>query len=431
MIFDKILSFLFGVKKSGFEITERELEKISNKSHKEEDRINVDTTPLFKDSFLALSDHIFKEATEKFKINRYNYWAPKFTSLNSYKFLSEQQVAFKRDFLYWVTKEVIKLETTQDTSPNKLQTQYFQEILNLLLRPNLHFKEKDFIYFMDLWVTYPTYISIGSITSRLRQKSKSDGISEEFYYYLKNFLKSPRFNNDWYTYYKTSRNTIQRILHLYTPDKNENQPSFLLVSDPFADYINKFLKGANKKEQDAYCELLKIFEANKNFHNPFKLLDVTRKHIDDIEENTYKKQVLDFIKKASEFKPKMSNLRVEKVTYNTGFEIKYNCQYIKKENIAVLKSMILSIATFNNKKSAIPYLLRITKRSFSNANALRLGETSQSLGKLCIYTLAYQYSEKGKEELKKLYQETGYKGIKKEILMHSKMQEESFGKPLL
>jgi len=431
MIFDKILSFLFGAKKSNFQITERELEKISDENRNEVGAINVDTTPLFKDSFSELSNTIFKEATTKFKINRYNYWAPKFTSLDSYKFLSEQQVVFKRDFTYWITKEVIKFNSKKDIHFNNQKAQYLQEILNLLLRANLHLTEKDFMYFISFWEKYPSYITLGSLTSRLRQKVKNDGINKELYTYLKKVLKNQNFNNEFYTYYKTPRNTIQRILHVYSNDKDENQPSFLLVSDPFADYINKYLRSLDKKEQDAYCELLKIFEANKNFHNPFKLLDVAQKHIDDIGENIYKKQALDFIKKASLFKPKMSNLRVEKVTYNTGFEIKYNCQYIKKENIAVLKSMILSIATFNNKKSAIPYLLKITKRSFSNANALRLGETSQSLGKLCIYTLAYQYDEKGKEEIKKLYQETAYKGIKNEIIKHSKMLEEHLGKSLL
>ncbi|SEL70354.1 hypothetical protein SAMN04487910_3111 [Aquimarina amphilecti] len=429
---DKILSFLFGVKKSKFEITKKELEDITNnstnkESKQEQNTINVDTTPLFKDSFSTLSDTIFKEATEKFKINRYNYWAPKYTSLRSYKFLSEQQVSFKRDFLYWITNEIIELETTPEVVPNRLKNQYFQEILNLLLRSNLHFEEKDFKYFMSLWIEYPTYITIGSITSRLREKSKKDGISEAFYNYLKRFLKSPRFNNHFYSYYKTSRNTIQKVLHTYTVDKDENQPLFLLVSDPFADYVNKFLKNSNQKEQDAYCQLLKIFETNKEFYNPFKLLVLVEKHIDTIGKDTYKKQVVGFIKKASVFKPKMSNLRVEKVTYNTGREVRYNCQYIKKENISILKSMILSIATFNNKKNAIPHLLKITTRSFSNANALRLGETSQSLGKLCIYTLAFQYDQKGKDELKKLYQETTYKGIKKEILEYSKMLEEHNG----
>ncbi|MBQ4802651.1 hypothetical protein J8L88_07250 [Aquimarina sp. MMG015] len=432
----KILSFLFGIKESKFEITKKELEDITNnssnkKSKQEENTINVDTTPFFKDSFSALSDTIFKEATEKFKINRYNYWAPKFTSLKSYKFLSEQQVSFKRDFLYWISNEIIKLETTPEASVHKLKSQYLNEILNLLLRSNLHFKENDFKYFMNLWVEYPTYVTIGSITSRLRAKSKKDDISEEFYNYLKIFLKSPRFNNHFYSYYKTARNTIQKILHTYTTDKDENHPLFLLVSDPFADYINKFLKNSNQKEQDAYCIIFKIFETNKEFYNPFKLLVLVEKYIDIIGKDTYKKQVINFIKKASIFKPKMSNLRVEKVTYNTGREIRYNCQYIKKENISILKSMILSIATFNNKKNAIPHLLKITTRSFSNANALRLGETSQSLGKLCIYTLAFQYDQKGKDELKRLYQETTYKGIKKEILEYSKMLEEHNGVGLI
>ncbi|WP_298309860.1 hypothetical protein [uncultured Aquimarina sp.] len=425
MIYDKILSFLFGVKNSEFKITERELEKISRKSYDDEDKINVDTTPLFKDSFEELSDTIFKEATDKFKINRYDYWAPKFTSLDSYKFLSEQQTSFKRDFVYWITDEIIKLETIPEVSRNRLKNQYLQEILNLILRSNLHFKEKDYKYFMTFWVEYPTYITIGSITSRLRQKSKKEGISEEFYHYLKKFLKSPRFNNHFYSYYKTPRNTIQRILHLYAQDKDQNQPSFLLVSDPFADYINKFLKNSAQKEQNAYCQLLEAFEANKEFYNPFKLLTIAQKHIDDIGEHAYKKQILDFIKKASLFKPKMSDLRVEKVTYNTGYEVRYNCQYIRKENITILKSMILSIATFNNKKSAIPYLLKIINRSFSNANALRLGETSRSLGKLCIYTLAFQYDKEGKEELRKLYQETTYKGIKSTILKYSKLNSEN------
>jgi len=219
--------------------------------------------------------------------------------------------------------------------------------------------------------------------------------------------------------------TIQRILHLYAQDKDQNQPSFLLVSDPFADYINKFLKNSAQKEQNAYCQLLEAFEANKEFYNPFKLLTIAQKHIDDIGEHAYKKQILDFIKKASLFKPKMSDLRVEKVTYNTGYEVRYNCQYIRKENITILKSMILSIATFNNKKSAIPYLLKIINRSFSNANALRLGETSRSLGKLCIYTLAFQYDKEGKEELRKLYQEKTYKGIKSTILKYSKLNSEN------
>ncbi|WP_405205206.1 hypothetical protein [Aquimarina sp. LLG6339-5] len=432
MIFDKILSFLFGIKKSKFEITKKELESIDNptinkEDSQEENTINVDTTPFFKGSFSALSDTIFKEATEKFKINRYNYWAPKFTSLKSYKFLSEQQVSFKRDFLYWITNEIINLETAPEASVHKLKSQYLNEILNLLLRFNLHFKENDFKYFMNLWVEYPTYVTIGSITSRLRAKSERDGISEEFYNYLKIFLKSPRFNNHFYSYYKTARNTIQKILHTYTNDKEENHPLFLLVSDPFADYINKFLKNSNQKEQDAYCIIFKTFETNKEFYNPFKLLVLVQKHIDVIGENVYKRQIIEFIKKASIFKPKMSNLRVEKVTYNSGLEVQYNCQYIKKENISILKSMILSLATFNNKKSLIPHLLKIINRSFSNAKALRLGETSQSLGKLCIYTLAFQYDQKGKEELNKLYQETTYKGIKNEILKYSKILEESNG----
>ncbi|WP_299218435.1 hypothetical protein [uncultured Aquimarina sp.] len=430
MKFDKFLSFIFGIKKSNFQITERELEKISDKIDNNEEAINVDTTPLFKDSFEGLSDTIFKEATKKFKINRYNYWAPKFTSLDSYKFLSEQQVAFKRDFTYWITKEIIKFNAKKGVNSNNQKAQYLQEILNLTLRSNLYFTEEDFIYFINFWVKHPTYITLGSLTSRLRQKVKKDGIGEELYTFLKKVLKNPNFHNEFYNYYKTPRNTIQRILHLHANNNNEHQPSFLLISDPFADYINKYLRSINQKEQDAYCEILKTFDTNKNFLNPFKLSVLIQKHIDNIGENDYKKQVLDFIKKASLFKPKMSNLRVEKVTYNTGYEVQYNCQYIKKENIAVLKSMILSIATFNNKKSAIPHLIKITERSFSNANALRLGETSQSLGKLCIYTLAYQYDEKGKEALKKLYQETTYKGIKKEILMHSKMREEHFGTPL-
>ncbi|MHA7058697.1 hypothetical protein ACWGOQ_0015840 [Aquimarina sp. M1] len=73
MIFDKILSFLFGVKKSTFEITKQELEKISCKDQVKEDTIDLDTTVVFKDSFSALSETIFEEATQKFKINRYNY----------------------------------------------------------------------------------------------------------------------------------------------------------------------------------------------------------------------------------------------------------------------------------------------------------------------------------------------------------------------
>ena len=87
--------------------------------------------------------------------------------------------------------------------------------------------------------------------------------------------------------------------------------------------------------------------------------------------------------------------------------------------------MILSIAIYSNKKSAIPHLIKITKRSFSNANALRLGETSRSLGKLCIYTLIFQYDQKGKEEIKKLYQETTSKGIKNAILEYSKLNSKN------
>ncbi|GAA0730875.1 hypothetical protein GCM10009430_42470 [Aquimarina litoralis] len=438
MILDKILSFLFGIKKSKFEITERELEKITddvdenqeNDKH-EKEIIDVITTPLFKYSFEELSKTIFEEAKHKFKINRYNYWAPKFTSLDSYIFLSEQQISFKRDFAYWITKEIIWFETTPNIAKPPLKTQYLQEILQLLLRSNLHFKENDFEYFMNLWVQYPTYVSIASLTSRLRKKTKNDTVSKEFYQYLQKFLKTPRFHNEWYNYYKTPRNTIQRILHLYAKDNDENQPSFLLASDPFADYINKFIRNCDQKEQDAYCHIFKTFEENKQFYNPFKLIVLIQEELNTIGRNAYKIQMLHFIKKASLFKPKMSNLRVEKVTYNTGKEVRYNCQYIKKENIAILKSIIISLADFKHKKSAIPYLLRITERSFSNANAVRLGQTSQSLGKLCIYTLANHYEETGIQKIKNLYQETTYKQIKQTIEKESKILKEQMGISLI
>ncbi|MFD2562764.1 hypothetical protein [Aquimarina rubra] len=431
MKFDKLLSFIFGVKKSNFQITEQELEKISDKIDDNEEAINVDTTPLFNDSFEGLSDTIFKEATQKFKVNRYNYWAPKYTSLDSYHFLSEQEVTFKKDFTYWIVNQIIKFYTKKNISPGNQRIQYLHEVLNLLLRSNLDFKEEDFMHFIGFWEKSPGYITLGSLTSRLRQKVTNDGISDDLYHYLKKVLKHPNFHNEFYNYYKTPRNTIQRILHLYAKDNSEHQPSFLLISDPFADYINKYLINLNQKEQNAYCEILKTFETNKNFDNPFKLSVLIQKRIEDIGENAYKKQVLDFIKKASLFKPKMSNLRVEKVTYNTGYEVRYNCQYIKKENIAVLKSIILSIANVKNKKSAIPYLIKITERSFSNANAIRLGETSQSLGKLCIFTLAHHYEKKGKQELKNLYQETKYKSIKKQIAIEAEKLQKLKGITLL
>ncbi|WP_378178309.1 hypothetical protein [Aquimarina sp. SS2-1] len=218
---DKLISYILGVKKSNFQISEKELEKISAKSLDENNNIDVDTTVLFKDSFESLSETIFTEATQKYKVNRYNYWAPKYSSLDSYKFLSEQKTSFKRDFAYWIVDKLVNFIKHHRMLQKDLEGHYLQEILRLLLQSNLHFKEKDFIYFMNFWKDYPAYITLGSLTSRLRQKAQKKGISDEMYEYLKKFLKHPRFHNEFYNYYKTPRNTLQKILHNHSVNKDE------------------------------------------------------------------------------------------------------------------------------------------------------------------------------------------------------------------
>ena len=441
MIMTKILSFLFGIKKSNFRITKEELAMISDINEEDKTIVEkeildidsvsiIDTVPTYKDTFKELSNTIFEEVLNSMKISGSNYWRIKLTSLPGYQFLSEQEVAFKRNFSYWILDEIITHKNAKSENHNSNKQLYLEDILEKLLKSNLGFKEKDFIYFMNFWVKYPTHVQIGFLTAKLRKKVKKYAISPNFYYYLKKFLKSPRFNNSWYSYYENSRNTIEIILRDYAFDKAPDQPSFVLVSDPYADYINKTIKNKQHKEQEAYCEILKILETNKNFDNPRALYVSIEKHIENIGKINYNEQVIHFIKRASVFKPKMRNLRIEKKAYSSK-DVQYNCQYMHKENIAVLKGFILSHANCSNKEDIIPYLLKIIERSYSNSKVLTLGKTCQSLGQLCIFTLANHYKEKGKQEVRKIYLETKFKKIKADIIKQSKQLKETTGTPLL
>ncbi|WP_299247124.1 hypothetical protein [uncultured Aquimarina sp.] len=440
MLIDKILSFLFGVKKSKLKINQKEQEHVNsgyvNISKRE--IVDVDKTSLDQALWDKKNNHsellleIFNEAKSKSDYEHHNLWAITFNTLDSYSFLFEQHPSFKKSFLFYLIKYIIE-ENESKYSEKKPPVRFVIELFNLVLKSKLTLNEEDFIKILELVRTplkYQFSISFTTIFNKLKKFCHNKQISNVLVTYLKTFMKSDGFREVGNYSENDFTSIVERIVLNNSLKSQGEYPVFVLLSDYFGTKVNKHIQSLEVPINSYLSQILNIYNTHSQLNHPNEISSAIENQISQNGILIYRKKIHKMIEIAANFKPKTIRIIGEKIEWNPGYRSYCVYTHMRKENIKIVKGIVLSAAYYNDKKS-IQHILKIVERCYTTSDIRRLGSSSRSLGKTCIYVLAHCFEEKGQKELKMLYNQTKLKSIKKQIEKESKVLEQTTGTPLL
>ncbi len=440
MLIDKILSFLFGVKKSKLKINQKEHEHLNSEyvNISKREIVDVDKTSLApklsdkKNSHSELFLEIFNEAKSKSDYELHNLWAITFNTLDSYNFLLEQPPSFKKAFLFYLINYIIQ-ENESKYSEEKPPVRFTIELFNLNLKSKLILIEEDFIKILELVRTplkYQFSISFTTIFNKLKKFCNNKKIGDSLLTYLKTLMKS----NDFREVVGFSENDftsiVERIVLNNSSKSNAKLPTFQLLSDYFGNRVNKYIQCLESPVNSYLSQIFQTYSTENQLNYPQQIHSAIENQISKVGVRVYKKSIQELLEIAANFKPKTIRIIGEKINWNPGYRSYCVYTHMRKENIKILKGLVLSAAYYNEKKS-ISHIIKIVERCYTTSDITRLGTTSRSLGKICIYVLAHNFEEKGQKKLQELYNLTKFKSIKKQIEQESENLRNKTGTSLL
>ncbi|WP_108805201.1 hypothetical protein [Aquimarina sp. Aq107] len=429
---NKILSF-FGLKKP-LQITEEELVHINSDTLTDEKRIveiiDLDSINTDISQIEELLFDIYEEAKMISNYEDNDLYKIGFNSLEHYKKLITSHPEIKKQFFYFITPEIsqkdrskrIRFIETKSEIPENFKRALGQLVLNSKMRLN----NTDFTHFFQLWKnTYPYYYPLRPLLRQLQKYSTDHKISPELNTCLHSFLRSKSIQYLPIKEYMEAKSTIHRII--LENSKISLVPSayvFQLLPDSFGTHVNKLLSGMNEKYQHNFSKILKIL-CHTIDQNTLQQINT---YIDNTDENKFDVFLYNIIRKSSYLKLRSVTLRNK--VYNSKDDIYGTYEQVYIENIDIIKGLV-SLAGIRKHQKCVKFITTILERCFGVTLGTNYGTTSRSLGIICIQTLANKFDIEGKNELRKLYQKTSFKLIKKQIEKESKILEETNGESLL
>ncbi|WP_299898556.1 hypothetical protein [uncultured Aquimarina sp.] len=423
-----ILSF-FGIKKT-FEISKEELEHLSSETSSQEKNVPyiIDLDFSVEDSPIAeeMLTNIYEDATSLFDYNHDNLEKVIFNSLEHHKTLLGSHPEIKKEVLYYLLKERSKNRRSSSKSESKLVDKIPQDFKHAigyhLLNSKMRLTSQDFTYFFHKWKdTYAYDYPLRPLLRQLKKHSVNYKISPELNVSLHSFLRSRSIQYLSIKQHMDAKSIIHRVI--LENSKINLIPSayvFQLLPDPFGVHVNKLISNMSEKYQHNISKILKIL--SKNIHQKSFI------QINECLEKIHQKKFDDF---SYSILRKFAYLRLRNVTLrqkedNNEKDIIYGVyEHVYQENINLIKGLI-QLHGYRNNQSCIKLISNILERCYAVSIGSNYGATSQSLGKICIQTLAFQFEDAGKDELKTVYENTSFRLIKKQIeIISHKLQEET------
>ncbi len=439
MKLDKILDYLFGYRKSGFEITHQEIRILEGDQKEDTDEklvVDVDTSFKVEHNFEELLLDIFEEAKEKSDCELHNLYSVAFGTLGSYANLLSKHPDYKTQFLRYLIESISNRKNSSDNyffkHEDKVPTNFKLEICNRILKSRIGLTDKDFIFLINFWKdSYPFQCSLRSIVRHLKKFTDKHKVSDEFESTLVSFLRSKKLTYLYIDEYLDIQSSIRRIIFNQSVEAQKKDfPVFRLLPDYFGNYANQTIKKFGEKSKYNYSQILYVFCNLSNYYKiPEKETIKITQLIETIGVDSYNKFSYNLLKRAADYKPGLVTLRHRIAGSSLDHTYKL-CEPMHKENIRIVGGIVLYAAVYKNFQ-CIPVIIKVIERCFSTLSEISLGPRSRALGKACTQRLAHSYGENGKEELKQLYTRTKYKSIKKQIEQESKTLFLKTGQSLL
>ncbi|OED44814.1 hypothetical protein AB832_01785 [Flavobacteriaceae bacterium (ex Bugula neritina AB1)] len=439
MKFNKILDYLFGYRKSGFRITQNEIQILEGEQKRDTEEkfiVDVNTSFEIEHSFEALLLDIFEEAQEKSDNKIHNLYTVSFNTLESYANLLSKHQDYKRQFLLYLIQELLNRKNNKGNyffkREDKVPANFKLELCNRILKSKIKLIDKDFIFLINFWKeSYPFQCSLKSIIKHLKEFSNQDKISDELENTLASFLRSKAITYLYLDEYSDVYSSIQRIVfNNFIEAQKKDFPVFKLLTDYFGNYANQRIKKLGEKSKYYYSQILyKVCNFSNYYRIPEKDDIKINQLIETIGVDRFNKFSYDLLKRAADYKPRLIkfNRKIAGAILDDTYVFP---EPMHKENIRIVGGIVLYAAAYKNFK-CIPLIIEIIERSFSTQPEIGFGPTSRAMGKACIQRLAHNFGDKGQEELKQLYKRTKYKSIKTQVEEESKTLFLKTGQSLL
>ncbi|MBW1297324.1 hypothetical protein [Aquimarina litoralis] len=428
----KIVSFFRG--KKPFKITEKELEQLTSETlanDKEHHHI-IDLGFSDEDSPMAeeMLINIYEDAISLFDYDHHNLEKVIFNSLEHHKILLGSHPETKKEVLYYLFKESTnpRRTTTSDKKLiHKIPQEFKRAIGYHLLNSKMRLTSNDFTYFFHKWRnTYAYDYPLRPLLRQLKKYVTDHKISPELNVSLHSFLRSKSIQYLSIKQHMDAKSILHRII--LENSKISLIPSsyvFQLLPDPFGVHVNKLISNMREKYQHNISKILKILCYNIH-QKALAQIDDCLKQIDQKKFDDFTYAIL---RKAAYLR--LRNLTLRQKEDQTTKDMIYGVyEHVYPENINMMKGLIQLQGHRKNQRS-IELISIILERCYAVSLGSNYGATSQSLGKVCIQTLAYQFGNAGKTELKTIYHKTNFRLIKKHIEKVATKLEEETGTSLL
>lgn len=221
MKIDNLLHFIFGIKKSTFEITQQEIDILNNKQTvHNKNKVNsspiVDLELEYIDEIELLFEGILEEVYLKSKGEIMQLWSLKFPKLDTYIELKKESVFTKKELLYWLTGTISETYTKTNSycldDHGRFILECKKTLISLLIKTNLGLTEKDYIHFIKFWKNHDSYFyPVGVFMSKFKKKVKKEGVSSDMKTFLRSILACEKLQTG---YYQRTREIIEEILRI-------------------------------------------------------------------------------------------------------------------------------------------------------------------------------------------------------------------------
>ncbi|WP_025741206.1 hypothetical protein [Aquimarina pacifica] len=303
-------------------------------------------------------------------------------------------------------------------------------IVNALIRAILPFSEKELIFLITYWNHDFSYLlSLKMITNQLKRFVETQSISEGFIAVLKDFLQCKTLKENDFSPYADSISIIERILINHSGICFEDgTPLFLLLPDPFGDFVNQTITEYPDDKRDAFSMIAKVFSKETKITTAKEAISIVKSLEYTMESEALKSCIRLILENASRFTPRTKEIQIGQGTYGIQYYIDY--EPMRRENIMIIKGLVL-LAGHYKIRSAITPIQKLAERSYIQRSTNVIGPGARILGNCCIHVLAHHFGNRGHGALHELYEFTTYKSIRTQIEKESAILEQNTGTPLL
>lgn len=435
MSFKAFLHKIFNIKKTGYTLSEEEIDNIAQDKLLTSETTTIDVDEAFKVDPNTLAENqqkvfekliieIYEEAKLSFNAEEHNLWAEDLDGLESYKNLISKSKQEQKEFILFLLNRIIDQELHLKKI-KKISDRFKSEIVNRLLRFRLPFNEEEIHFLMGYLIKddgkLGYWVSIKLVVNQLKPLI-NNRFSDLFLKFLKSFLNSDILNTTGFDSYTAQISIIQRVLQNNSGHYRQDSPVipiplYLLIPDYFGKFVNKKVLSLETDQKEALSELMYKFSAYPNIETPKDYYNINKFIIDKIEIDKLKNYCKVFLERASLFKPKVRMI-YSYTDYRGHF---YYCKYepISKENLTVIRGFVFLTAYFKL-NNCLPDLHKLIERSYSKTDGFALGNGHKTVGEPCVQVLMHYFGNKGHKILIDIYKKTKFKSLKSRIEKEAK-----------